>query len=178
MHILNHSISIYCFSDYMHVIRLFSKQTPIWLIKVQTVVCLLNVQRRITGRAKKIQAFLHQQVATLNRRGKKEGSGLREIYFPCIVKISKEEKRSGRNLTLFPAMMNTLHVQGLYMRAQEDSIRTSQRFLGQTEKSSLGLFNTLGGNKPPRARRQLPVVHASTPPKGSEYWPSIHVFMV
>lgn len=93
------------------------------------------------GRAKKIQAFLHQQVATLKRKGKKEASGLKEIYFLCIAQILKNEKRFGRNLTLSPAMMNTLHIQGLYMRAHEDSSRTSQRFLGQFEKSSLGLFN-------------------------------------
>lgn len=157
------------FTDYMHVIRLFSKQTSIWSLKVQIVVWLLSVQRKIMARAKKIQAFLHQQVATLNRKEKKEGSGLREIYLPCIVHIPKKEKGFGRNLALFPAAMTTLHVHGLYMRVWEESSRTSWRFLRQFEKSSLGLFNMLRDNKLPRGRKQFPKVHASSPPKGSEY---------
>lgn len=63
------------------------------------------MQRRIIGRAKKMQVFLHQQVAILNRKKKKEGSGLRGIYLSCVVQISKKEKRFGRNRTLFPAVM-------------------------------------------------------------------------
>lgn len=157
-----------CFSDYMHVIRLFSKQTSIWLLKVQIVVWLLSMQRRIIGRAKKIQVFSHQQVAMLNRKKKRGEWAQRNIPSLRCTDIY-ERKKIWQKLDPFSCSDDCVACTWFVHEHGEDSSRTSQRFLGQFVKSSLVLFNMLRGNELPRARRQLPIVHASTAPKGSEY---------